>query len=59
MSINIKVSYEREEELQAITDRLQDLDLTLETAPQTGQWKRAYLKQKPVRRPVNPVKQNT
>ncbi len=52
MSINIKVSYEREEELQAITDRLQDLDLTLETAPQTGQWKRAYLKQKPVRRPV-------
>lgn len=59
MSIQIKVSYEREEELQSITDRLQDLNLTLETAPQAGQWKRAYLKQKPVRRPVTPEKQNT
>lgn len=59
MSLQIRISYENEEELRAVTDRLKDLELTLTAAPQTGQWKRAYLKQKPVRRPVIPVKQNT
>lgn len=54
MSLYIRVSYEREDELNAITDRLKDLDMRVETAPQNGRYKRAYLKDKTVKRRQNP-----
>lgn len=55
MSVYIKVSYERDEELTAITDRLKDLKLRVETAPQNGRYKRAYLKEKVVRQRFKPL----
>ena len=52
MSVYIKVSYERDEELTAIADGLKSLPLRLEIAPQKGKYKRAYFKEKPIRQPL-------
>lgn len=48
MSVIISVSYSHEDELKIITQHLAPLGLRLKTAPQKGQYKRAYFKGKQV-----------
>ena len=55
MSIQIRISYETDEELSAVIDRLKDLGLRVSTAPQSGRYKRAYLRERPVRRALTAV----
>ena len=44
MSVKIEVSYERDEELLAVTDRLKDLALRVSNKEyQTGRYRRVYL----------------
>ena len=52
MSVQVRVSYETDEELLQITKRLSDLEFVVSTSPQRGQYKRAYLKPRRAQRAV-------
>lgn len=47
MSVMIEISYQRDEELTLILDRLEDLPLTVSSKEyQTGKYRRCYLRSK-------------
>lgn len=46
MSVVIQVSYEHDSELLEVTERLEDLPLTISKQYETGRFKRCYLRSK-------------
>lgn len=47
MSIRIRVSYEHENELREVLDRLEPIGIKIKREPEAGRYKRAYIVVKP------------